>query len=144
MKVNFKKALQVMQSPCTVTLFLLISLLDGYSFAYVHVKGIVAFKQLKTHARCCHTYLYGVISKSVHKWKHRTAINKCLRIATLTLTLIRESWNVKMIKIFFVINVCVKLLQNRTINEGARAMTMLFFFSKKATVTLTLALEPSS
>ena len=35
----------------------------------------------------------------------------------------------------------MKLQQNRSINVGARAMTM--FFLKIATVTLTLALEPS-
>ena len=38
--------------------------------------------------------------------------------------------------------ICVKLQQHRSINEGARAMTM--FFLKLATVTLTLALEPSN
>ena len=38
------KASQAKQSPRTVPFFLLISLLDGYSFANVHVKGIVAFK----------------------------------------------------------------------------------------------------
>ena len=41
-KVN--KASQAIQSPRTVPVFLPISLLDGYSFANVHVKGIVAFK----------------------------------------------------------------------------------------------------
>ena len=41
------KASQAIQSPRTVPFFLLISLLDGYSFANVHVKGIVAFKHLK-------------------------------------------------------------------------------------------------
>ena len=35
----------------------------------------------------------------------------------------------------------MKLQQNRSINEGANAMTMLFL--KIATVTMTLALEPS-
>ena len=38
------KASQAIQSPCTVPFFLLVSLLDGYSFANVIVKGIVAFK----------------------------------------------------------------------------------------------------
>ena len=38
------KASQAIQSLHTVQFFLLISLLDGYSFANVHVKGIVAFK----------------------------------------------------------------------------------------------------
>ena len=37
------EASRAIQSPCTVAFFLLISLLDGYSFANVHVKGIVAF-----------------------------------------------------------------------------------------------------
>ena len=41
-KVN--KASQAIQSPRTVPFFLLVSLLDGYSFANVLVKGIVAFK----------------------------------------------------------------------------------------------------
>ena len=41
---NINKASQAIQSPRTVLFFLLISLLDGYSFANVHVKGIVAFK----------------------------------------------------------------------------------------------------
>ena len=41
------KALQAIQSPRTVPFFLLMSLLDAYSFANVHVKGIVAFKTLK-------------------------------------------------------------------------------------------------
>ena len=39
------KASQAIQSPRTLPFFLLISLLGGYSFAYVHVKGIVAFKK---------------------------------------------------------------------------------------------------
>ena len=38
------KASQAIQSPRTVPFFLLVSLLDGYSFPYVLVKGIVAFK----------------------------------------------------------------------------------------------------
>ena len=37
------KASQAIQSPRTLLFFLLISLLNGYSFANVHVKGIVAF-----------------------------------------------------------------------------------------------------
>ena len=41
---KFNKASQAVQSPRTVPFFLLISLLDGYLFANVHVKGIVAFK----------------------------------------------------------------------------------------------------
>ena len=41
-KVN--KASQAIQSPRTVPFFLLVSLLDGYSFPNVLVKGIVAFK----------------------------------------------------------------------------------------------------
>ena len=41
-KVN--KASQAIQSPRTIPLFLLVSLLDGYSFPNVLVKGIVAFK----------------------------------------------------------------------------------------------------
>ena len=36
----------------------------------------------------------------------------------------------------------MKLQQNRSINEGARAITM--FFLKIATVTLTLALDPQT
>ena len=40
--VNIYK--QAIQSPRTIPFFLLISLLDGNSFANVHVKGIVAFK----------------------------------------------------------------------------------------------------
>ena len=36
----------------------------------------------------------------------------------------------------------MKLQQNRSINEGARAITM--FFLKMATVTLTLALDPQT
>ena len=40
------KASQAIQSPRTVPFFLLIPLLGGYSFANVHVKGIVA-KYLK-------------------------------------------------------------------------------------------------
>ena len=48
--INFKgfnlynKASQAIQSPRTVPFFLLVSLLDGYTFANVLVKGIVAFK----------------------------------------------------------------------------------------------------
>ena len=38
------KASQAIQSPCTVPFFLLVSLLDGYSFPNALVKGIVAFK----------------------------------------------------------------------------------------------------
>ena len=41
---TLNKASQAIQSPCTVPFFLLVSLLDGYSFPYVLVKGIVAFK----------------------------------------------------------------------------------------------------
>ena len=41
-KIN--KASQAIQSPRTVPFFLLVSLLDGYSFPNVLVKGIVAFK----------------------------------------------------------------------------------------------------
>ena len=37
-------ASQAIQSPRTVPFFLLVSLLDGYSFPNVLVKGIVAFK----------------------------------------------------------------------------------------------------
>ena len=43
-EANNNKASQAIQSPRTVPFFLLISLLDGYSVANVHVKGIVAFK----------------------------------------------------------------------------------------------------
>ena len=42
--LNFNKASQAIQSPRTVPFFLLVSLLDGYSFPNVLVKGIVAFK----------------------------------------------------------------------------------------------------
>ena len=38
------KASQAIQSPRTVPFFLLVSLLDGYSFANIIVEGIVAFK----------------------------------------------------------------------------------------------------
>ena len=38
------KASQAIQSPRTVPFFLLVSLLDGYSFPNVLVKGIVALK----------------------------------------------------------------------------------------------------
>ena len=38
------KASQAIQSTRTVPFFLLVSLLDGYTFANVLVKGIVAFK----------------------------------------------------------------------------------------------------
>ena len=41
------KASQAIQSPRTVSFFLLVSLLDRYSFANVLVKGIVAFKHKK-------------------------------------------------------------------------------------------------
>ena len=43
-KYKYNKASQAIQSPRTVPLFLLVSLLDGYSFPNVLVKGIVAFK----------------------------------------------------------------------------------------------------
>ena len=42
--INKNKASQAIQSPRTVPFFLLVSLLDGYSFPNVLVKGIVAFK----------------------------------------------------------------------------------------------------
>ena len=51
--------------------------------------------------------------------KHRTANNIFLRTETFTL-------NLNLIKIFFTLNICVKLQQNRSINEGARAITMFF------------------
>ena len=41
---NVNKASQAIQSPRTVPFFLLVSLLDGYSFPNVLVKNIVAFK----------------------------------------------------------------------------------------------------
>ena len=41
------KVSQAIQSPHTEPFFLLISLLDGYLFANVHVKGIIEFKHLK-------------------------------------------------------------------------------------------------
>ena len=41
---DLNKASQAIQSPRTVPFFLLVSLLDGYSFPNVLVKGIVAFK----------------------------------------------------------------------------------------------------
>ena len=43
-KNNIYKASQAIQSPRIVPFFLLVSLLDGYSFPNVLVKGIVAFK----------------------------------------------------------------------------------------------------
>ena len=58
--------------------------------------------------------------------KHQTANNICLRTATFTLTLALESLNFNLIKIFFILNICVKLQQNRSINEGPRAITMFF------------------
>ena len=44
LKNKRNKASQAIQSPRTVPFFLLVSLLDGYSFPNVLVKGIVAFK----------------------------------------------------------------------------------------------------
>ena len=41
---RINKASQAIQSPRTVPFFLLVSLLDGYSFPNILVKGIVAFK----------------------------------------------------------------------------------------------------
>ena len=41
---KLNKASQAIQSPRTVSFFLLVSLLDGYSFPNVLVKGIVAFE----------------------------------------------------------------------------------------------------
>ena len=49
----YNKASQAMQSPRTVPFFVLISLLDGYSFADVHGKGIVAFEHLKNDNKKC-------------------------------------------------------------------------------------------
>ena len=43
-KKNYNKASQAIQSPRTVPFFLLVSLLDGYSFPNVLVKGTVAFE----------------------------------------------------------------------------------------------------
>ena len=43
--LKYNKASQAIQSPRTVPFFLLVSLLDGYSFPNVLVKGIVAFKR---------------------------------------------------------------------------------------------------
>ena len=42
--IDFNKVSQAIQSPRTVPFFLLVSLLDGYSFPNVLVKGIVEFK----------------------------------------------------------------------------------------------------
>ena len=41
---TYNKASQAIQSPRTVPFFLLVSLLDGYSFPNVIVKGVIAFK----------------------------------------------------------------------------------------------------
>ena len=43
LELDINKASQAIQSPRTVPFFLLVSLLDGYSFPNVLVKGIVAF-----------------------------------------------------------------------------------------------------
>ena len=43
----------------------------------------------------------------------------------------------KIIQDIIILHICGKLNQNRSMNEGSRAMTM--FFKKIATVTLTLA-----
>ena len=53
--------------------------------------------------------------------KHRTASNIFLRTATFTLTL-----KLEFDQDIFILNICVKLQQNRSINEGARAITMFF------------------
>ena len=58
--------------------------------------------------------------------KHRTANNIFLRTATFTLPLALESLNLNLIKKVFILNIYVKLQQNRSINEGARAITMFF------------------
>ena len=50
-KAKENKASQAIQSPRTVPFFLLFSLLNGYSFANVHVKGSVAFKHLKNKTK---------------------------------------------------------------------------------------------
>ena len=42
------------------------------------------------------------------------------------MTLALEGWNLNSIKIFSILNICVKLQQNRSINDGAKAMTMFF------------------
>ena len=44
LQTRSNKASQAIQSPRTVPFFLLVSLLDGYSFPNVLVKGIVAFE----------------------------------------------------------------------------------------------------
>ena len=44
LNIVYNKASQAIQSPSTVPFFLLVSLLEGYSFPNVLVKGIVAFK----------------------------------------------------------------------------------------------------
>ena len=49
-KCSGNKASQAIQSPRTVPFFLLVSLLDGYSFPNVLGKGIVAFKHSKKTA----------------------------------------------------------------------------------------------
>ena len=73
--------------------------------------------------------------------KHRTANNIFLRTATFTLTLALESGNLNLIKIFFILNICVKLQQNRSINEGARATTVFF---KNSHCDLDLGPRPSN
>ena len=45
--LGVNKASQAIQSPRTVPFFLLVSLLDGYSFANVLVKGIVKHLNIK-------------------------------------------------------------------------------------------------
>ena len=49
----------------------------------------------------------------------------------------------EIIKYIVILNICMILNQSQSLNEGVRAMTM-FFFLKIASVTLTLALNPSN
>ena len=44
----------------------------------------------------------------------------------LTMPLVIENANLNLIKIFFILKIRVKFQQNRSINEGARAMTLFF------------------
>ena len=112
-KVGKNKSSQAIQSPRTLLFFLLISLLDEYSLANVHVKGIVAFKHLKklwhwhqshtsktwTCQRYVHTkHFCEVILKSVSRWEGQNNEKSFLLTATVTLTLALLCWNTNLSK----------------------------------------------
>ena len=102
--VNKNKASPAMQSPRTTPFFLLISLLDGYSFANVHVKGIVVFNIKKKR------------KKKEKKRKKKNKQKNC------DLDINHRPMKHEPVQDMFILSICEKLYLNQSKDEKARTM----------------------